>query len=79
MKEYNPKKVYTGYYMGEKVSLKPPVYTFTQLTQLTQLTQPHIRELTDEEFISVYRTWSITGNDPLVLKEAVLRKAQDKC
>ena len=36
------------------------------------------KTLTDEEFISVYRTWSITSNDPLVLKAAILRKAQEK-
>lgn len=36
------------------------------------------KTLTDEEFISVYTTWALTGNDPLVLKKELLKKASDK-
>ena len=36
------------------------------------------KELTDEEWLITYQTWAITGNDPLVLKKAILRKAQEK-
>ena len=35
-------------------------------------------ELTDEEWLITYQTWLLTSNDPLVLKEAILRKAQEK-
>lgn len=33
-------------------------------------------DLTDEEWIITYQTWLLTSNDPLVLKKAILRKAQ---
>ena len=35
-------------------------------------------ELTDEEWVATYMTWCLTSNDPLVLKRAILRKAQEK-
>ncbi len=35
-----------------------------------------VKELTDEEWIATYKTWLLTSNDPLVLKQAILRKAQ---
>ena len=38
----------------------------------------HPAELTDEEWIITYQTWCLTSNDPLVLKKAILRKAQEK-
>jgi len=34
--------------------------------------------LTDEEWIITYQTWALTSNDPLVLKQAILRKASEK-
>ena len=37
-----------------------------------------VKELTDEEWLITYQTWALTGNDPLVLKQAILRKAQEK-
>ena len=36
------------------------------------------QELTDEEWVATYTTWCLTSNDPLVLKRAILRKAQEK-
>ena len=36
------------------------------------------KELTDEEWLITYQTWALTSNDPLVLKRAILRKAQEK-
>ncbi len=41
-------------------------------------TTPQIKELSDEEWISVYTTWALTNNDPLVLKRAILKKASEK-
>ena len=37
-----------------------------------------VKELTDEEWIATYQTWLLTSNDPLVLKEAILRKTSEK-
>ena len=41
-------------------------------------TTPQIKELSDEEWVSVYTTWALTNNDPLVLKRAILKKASEK-
>lgn len=38
----------------------------------------HPAELTDEEWLITYQTWALTSNDPLVLKQAILRKASEK-
>ena len=35
-------------------------------------------QLTDEEWLITYQTWALTSNDPLVLKRAILRKAQER-
>lgn len=37
-----------------------------------------VKELTDEEWVTTYQTWALTSNDPLVLKQAILRKASEK-
>ena len=38
-----------------------------QAEELHEILQSHL-DLTDEEFISVYTTWCLTSNGPLVLK-----------
>ena len=48
-----------------------------QAEELHEILQSNL-ELTDEEWIITYQTWALTGNDPLALKRAILRKAQEK-
>jgi len=60
------------------VSKKAPSYVKVGTNDWIPLYTNPAKTLTDEEFISVYTTWCLTSNDPLVLKQAILRKAQEK-
>lgn len=43
-----------------------------------RLAHPVKEQLTDEEWLITYQTWALTSNDPLVLKQAILRKASEQ-
>jgi hypothetical protein len=47
-----------------------------EIPHIPLYTTPQIKELSDEEWISVYTTWALTNNDPLVLKRAILKKSE---
>jgi hypothetical protein len=52
--------------------------SFFPVDDLIPLYTHPVKELTDEEWLITYQTWALTSNDPLVLKQAILRKAQEK-